>query len=161
MKKLPWFLAVAFAAIVPGSALAGPLDPAYIKGRMDFTVNDVALFPPFGEQIINSPYGIPPTPSSPNDVGRLSQISGRGTPAVSDLFDSSAFGGVPNGTNFDFTGPGAVQYGLRSSPTLGLVPGDHISALSYGFDGTGPFRTQLIFSVTAVRLSPGSLSLTP
>jgi hypothetical protein len=137
-------------------AFASSIDPNYITGPIDLTVGDVALIPPFGEQIVNPPYGIAPPPA-PNGVYQLSQISGLGTPGVSDLFRSSATGGIPNGTNVDFAGPGAVQYGLRAGPSLGLVPGDHIAALSYGFDGLGPFPTELIFSVDPDALgAPGT-----
>src|SRR5436190_21584920 len=92
-----------FRALVTAIALsvgvsASSIDPNYIKGRLDFTAGDVAVIPPFGEQIINPPYGIAPGPA-PNDVYRLSQTSGLGTPAVSDLFHSSATGGLPDGTN--------------------------------------------------------------
>jgi hypothetical protein len=46
---------------------------------------------------------------------------------------------------------------LRAAPNLGLVPGDHISSLSYGFDGTGPFPTELMFSVDPDALgAPGT-----
>lgn len=139
-------LLTAAATLIPAGAGAAPLDSRYITGPVTFSVGDVALLPGLGRQIINPAFG---TGSAPNDVRALARNSGFSEASASDLFMASPPGVHPNGSNIDVAGPAAIQFPPTTGAggDLGIVPGDNISSLSFGHDGSGDLRVILLFSV--------------